>query len=886
MVALLSLSGISVKAAAIAPVSGAIKAGVEYSIPATGNSVDEFYTTSEVIEAGKTIVVFYYNHSADAIWGQSPIYFGPAGDNPLSRDKNLKDKQGNSVCKLIPNPNKLLDASGHAVIEIYQPKEDNATWAYVICSSEEAASVEIPDFGGGDTPTPPVVVPGQNIENAIALTAGVSTEFTSYDNGARHLIYVKIVPESSGIVTVNVDAATSSARWMEEGVMSYGQIKQNYFSNKNQFNAEKGKTYYCLFNFTEETKSTISYSIEAAEAGSIRSSAILLDANTTKDLFGIPHSGDDYFNKTTWFKIEKDGALKDNDLAVITIGGKNESGITLYVDDEELPSKSYLIGTGSGMLPEGSSVKLDIDLTQHSYYIAISQNDVDGTASFVFRVAEAGETMLKAFTAVVGENQVSTAGWYKYTHSGDRKLLKISGISNIYNENGGNVAEGDDVKIGFIVGDGTTVYFRANVGSFTITLADVEKGMSADNPVIITNDEGAKFSMGSSAATDAYRYMQYSATEDGTFMYATQNAKVLEFCNSATVRDITDPNAIKAVNTIQEKSNEFGAPYFIYKWTVVAGHTYLIEQGLGNNYGTVEFFPLFKPAEEGETIGKAIAINLNEAKDLGRTVTTPKYYKFTASEAGNYLVSVQMVGYVRSYDADLKPSSISRSYTDGLDYHNATFALAQGETLIFSCEASQAISRELSSGINDAFLPNYYATVTKAEDSMGLDYSSPVAIAIEEERNIGTANIWHGPVNVPAGATLYVVANTNAEKNAIYFAAPDQYGMMQWVNKSADIYVETSGKKQIYTLMPSGADRNIQIMSYGMACVGTFKATFTKPSITDGIDNAVISDDELDRQTGAKAPVVYTLEGQQLKDMKAMQAGQIYILNGKKVMKK
>lgn len=863
--ALLAFTGIAY-ASAIEPVSGSLVEKTEYSIPATGNSVDEYYTCSETLAEGQTIVVFYYSHESGVLM-KVPFYFGPGGKNPLSTTKTEVDSKGDKIARIIANASSLTNGQGNPVIELYQPDNANATWTYVICPEAEAATVKAPDFAGGGSDDPQPIVPGQDVDNAILLTNSTAADFKS----TNKRLYVKFVAEITGTATITMSEPTNYARWMEEGVMAYGQLKENVFANGNEIAVEAGKTYYCRYGFAAETEGTISYSIQAASEGSTRGTAILITANGTMDLLGTPHVGEDYFNKTTWFRIQKAGAFTGLDLLQVKIDGDNETEVALFIDDETNLFKRYSMGSGSGMLALNSTVQFDIDVAQHEYYIAISQDDINGTATFTVLNAAPGETMSKAFTAVEGQNTVEVAGWYKYTHTGGTKIIKLTNISNVYSQNGGNVAMGDDVKVGFTIGEGTSIYFQALTTGFTLTLSDIEPGMTTENPIVITNDEGATFQLGTSAATDAYRFMQYTATDDGTFIYATQNKKVLEFCNGATIRDITNPDAPKIVSVIQTKTDEFGDTYFIYKWTVTSGHTYLIEQGLGNNYGTVVFSTMFTPAAEGETIGKAIAINLYEAKDLGRTVTTTKYYKFTAPAAGDYTVSVQLTGYVKSYDADLNASNISRSYSDGLEYHNETFTLAEGETLIFSCQPS-AVIEHIGVGINDSLIPNYYATITKADGESGIDYTHPAAISLKTEMPLGTSNVWYGPIAVTANDTLYIIANTDAKVNAIYFAEMTENNGLQWINNEDAIAVEHQDGKQIYTLKPTKTNREIQIMSYGMECTGSFMISLND-TITGIVEVAPLMD------SNAAPKDIYTISGQKVEKVLP---GRIYIINNRK----
>lgn len=827
---------------------GTVSASCVYALPLSdeeGYVADNTVVMSEPSTASQYIVVFLNAPTAtNSTLDFRNIFYNAAGNKGYTQSGGVtKSNDGTFSYR------RYYWAGAQSKIDVYAQDmdgdqyDDGYTWCYVIVNSlDEVSTVANPAEKGGGSTTPQQKVPGQDVENAILLTANTNTSFTPYNDGGRNLTYFKLVPANSGTVTMNISAATSFARWMEDGVMAYGQLKQNMFANGNQFVVEKGKTYYCYYTFADAASSTASYSLQVAEPGAARGEAILLTANSKHDLLGIPMktvNGDKvYENKTTWFKVAKQGALKANDLVTVKLDGGVNGEIALLVNDDNSSVKSYGIGDGAGLLPINSTVQFDLNLAENDYYIAITQDNVGGQATFTFKTAAPGESIGKAITAVVGSNSVSKSNtWYVYTHSGADKLIKISGVNTVYNENQGMVAEGADITAGFVIKEGESIYFQANTIGFTITLAAVDKGVTPEDPVIINNDDEFTFRMTGGSGNDAFRYMQYTATEDGTYMYATDNAKVIEYANGASVRDVTNPESPKAISIVQEESDEFGETYFIYKWTVLAGHTYLIEQGLGSNYGTVNFFPLFEPAEEGQTIGKASAIGLNETKDLGRTASTTYFYKFVAPEAGDYTVSVQLVGYVKSYDAEGAATTIAKNYSDGMEYHNETFSLAAGESLVFSVEASQTIEH-VAGGVNDDFIPNYYAIVTKANVLSGIDYTKPIACLTNTKIDFCEYNTWRS-ITVPAGETVTVDATltSGSDVNSIYFAAPDTYGKMTWANKNTDLLVSTNGNKQSFTLSSSTTDRVVMIMAYGMHCSGSYIVTVSGQEVVVDVDN-------------------------------------------------
>lgn len=818
--------------------SASVKPNTVYNLPLKGE--DGYVSDNDVVmetpsTSSQYIVVFL--NKADVATAKTDFknifYGGPTRETSYQVATNFETSQDGTFSYL-----RYYRNAAETKIDVYAQDMTPTTygtgwtWSYVIVNSlDEVSTVANPyDVGG---PAPVVDLDGQTEEKAFTLTQTPTsiTSPKSKTSTTEYVIYAKFEAAADGTATVTMPDGETWGKYLKKP----GDTRFNTFNFDNSFEVVQGQTYYIYYRYKSEVTGEAKYALREAGAGESRGAAILLEATGGYNLLGVPpvdvEGGKNYTNTTTWFKIAKDGALKANNLVSVTIGGDNTTEVALYQNDEATPIKTYAMGDGSGMLAKNSTVKLDIDLTQNDYYLGITQDDVNGTANFTFKVADEGETIAHAFTAEAGSNTVTTAGWYKYTHAGDRKLIKVSGISKIVNEEGGLVAEGDDVKVGFVITEGTSIYFEAS-GNFTITLSDVEKGMTADDPVIIDNENGATFNL-SGAATDTQRFMQYSATEDGIFIYATQNASVLESAVSATVRDVTNAETPKTVSIVQEESAEFGETYFIYKWPVVAGHAYLIEQSLGNNFGKVEFFTMFTAAEAGETIGKAFPIELYEAKDLGRQATTPKYYKFTAAEAGDYTLSVQLTGYVKSYDADGNATTIQKSYSDGLVYHNETFTLAEGESLVFSCQPSETIEH-VAGGVNDAFIPNYYATVTTAENTGGLDYNHPETITENDEMSLDASNVWYGPITVPAETPLYVKATLNdeTETSAVYFAVQTATSGLQWINKDTKLSVEIEGKTQIFTLAPSTEERQINLLGYGMLCAGTFSYSFTEPTVT------------------------------------------------------
>lgn len=659
---------------------------------------------------------------------------------------------------------------------------------------------------------------GENIENAMPLTPGVASTFTSSCVDDVHLLYVKFEATNSGTVTINLDQPNTRARWMQEGVYAYGQLRQNLFRNGKEITVEKGKTYYCYYNFAAETTGTISFTLDAAQAGSLRSEAITLSAAGTQQLLGRAHEGEDFYNTTTWFRLDR-AALADMQIMTVDVRGDVNTTIELFTNEETSYTKLYVINATAQ-----APVQFEIDLSKNDYYLAINVDDAGAKATFSFAHAQPGETLGTALDATLGTNNTVTGLWYRYTHTGNDYVTITT--SAIYDASGSVIIEGSEAaSSGIRMSDGSTVYFRATSSTTTIASRAIQPGETSENPYVITlnADYSAAFTFNMpSGSSDALRYMQVTAPDDGTFLYGTGNKNVVDVACGATVYDITNGSR-KAVSVLQEQRT-YDVKMFVYEWTVVAGHTYLIEQTLEYGMGAVEFLATFAPAAEGETIDKAIALTEAVPYSLGRKATKATYYKFTAPEAGDYLFSAHVTGYVKGYE-DGRGYSIAKDYAGGSEFHNDVYTLAEGETVVFSAEPTTPIEH-LGGGVQDFFIPDYYLVMSKV-GTIGADISS--ADAIVTSGTIGNTNSWYGPISVPAEHTITVTVNDASVSgiSAIFFSDTNA----KWINNEKEVSYSVSGTSHQYVLAKALTDRTIYIMTNGMNTTGSF----TIEGITSGI---------------------------------------------------
>ena len=649
--------------------------------------------------------------------------------------------------------------------------------------------------------------PGESVDNPLLLADGVPSEFTSYNNG-RHVLYAKFTAEDDGTVTITLPVASSFSRWMEEGIMAYGQLRQYYFRNGNQFDVQKDHTYYLYYSFSSETTSTITYTLTPAAEGATRGKALLISADTTVSLLGKPHEGEEFFNTTTWFRLDRQ-SLAGKGLMTVTLAGDNMGDVSLFKNDDQYATSIYIFGEGAGLIPVNSTITFDLDLANNDYFVAITQNDVNGSATFAFSEVKPGQTLSTALPATLGNNTVPSDAWYRYTHVGDTKKVSFSCASAIYNAKGTVIADAQDATSGIILSDGETVYFQATTLGFTISEHNIPDGEMASRPLIITLDgEGlGQFSFTlSGSESDVRRYMQFTAPADGTFMYGTSNSKVIQVAFGATVRDITNPDSPQTMSIIQKAESAYGM--FIYQWQVTEGHTYLIEQTLENNLGRVDFLASFLEAQEGESLNRPIQLPLATPVTLGRTEASATYFKFTAPADGEYLLSAYLFGRVHVYGEE--EYNISKDYVNGTDFHNEVIPLTAGESIIFSAAPSFDLD-QIVAGVLGYYIPDYYVQVTPIE-TFGGDIPSSLHVEADQLIPATTSNLWYGPITVPADATLTITAFTPSGTSApIYFT--NEKG--QWLASEADISSFLNGIPQAYSLRPSPSERTIYLLSNG-----------------------------------------------------------------------
>lgn len=657
---------------------------------------------------------------------------------------------------------------------------------------------------------------GESIDSAILLQEGETVTFTSSANDyGRHVVYFKMQASTEGTITMHLSTANTYARWMEEGIEAYGSLRQNMFRDGCQFDVKPGHTYYATYNFAEATEATVSYTLQPAPEGSTRSTAytiaesctrVLRGQAPTQEVDGLVHT-----NQSTWFRLDGE-SLSAYDLLSVQVGGDNETSVSLYCDDQDTPLRFYMLGEGSGMLPLGTMLIFDVDFQRHTYYIAISQDDAGGTATFTFSKAQPGQSIASALEARMGQNSVSSPAWYRYEHQGEGDMVTIEGggISVICDAQGNTLMRGNDARSGIRMRQGSVIYFQASY-DFTIGVIELEPGLSSDKPLPLTlgqYDTGNySFLLNGSAGDDVLRYVLFEATADGILMIGTTHKNVITSACGCMVRDVTTQ---RPVNVVQ-KQQVFDTTYFTYTFEVAQGHSYLIEHTLQDNYGEVSFLAAFTPAQEGESQNTAFTLQLGLPLDLGRHETSTRYMRFTAPASGDYLISAHVLGQVRVLGDEAH--NISKDYENGTDFHREVVTLQEGQQLLLSATPSTDIEHLKGAGqtaeesVQDYFIPNYYIVVQPAQEQ-GIDPTSAQPLQPSQMQSVGQGMTWY-TVQVPADEPLNVVLSDAGSSVAPILLADEQG---RWITKESEL----SRTGQTYVLTPAAQSRTIYLVTNGL----------------------------------------------------------------------
>lgn len=456
----------------------------------------------------------------------------------------------------------------------------------------------------------------------------------------------------------------------------------------------------------------------ATAVGDKRSDAINVTAEGIYQLLGKKDA-----NTVTWFCIDS-SVLGGKDLVTAKIEGNNYGDISFYWNDDEDSNESYMIG-GSAGIEINPTVKKYWSITGGKLYVAIYQSDESGTVDFSFTTAKPGETRFNAVDISLGKTTVETSLtkiWYKYTAQSSKQVIITSQnctLGSAVGIDGRIVCHANLLEAGFRLTEGDEIYFPVNYANassvITIVEEDIKPGHYADYPIDATSLESFVLDIpgDANASTDSsgqsQRYFQYTAAKSGFMMWGTDDASWIEGMYGCMVRDLTDKR------TLNTPLTAINYDMLTYTIPVTEGHTYLIEQIVAHtkNARQATVYVIFIEPNKGDTKDNPIELSLNSSLDLGRTITTTKYYTYTAAEAGVYTATIHAGGQVRATTPHDGSWNITRdySYTDLQMHIDDEITLAAGDALMLEVTLTSDI--DIHANGSDSSKPNYYILITK-----------------------------------------------------------------------------------------------------------------------------------------------------------------------------
>lgn len=513
----------------------------------------------------------------------------------------------------------------------------------------------------------------------------------------------------------------------------------------------------------------------ASATGESRSNPINVTQAGKVILYGAEETTTD-----TWLCINET-ALGENNMIVFAFSGGHYGDVTFYDGNSSTPLETIAIG---GENP--TTVKKYWDAESTKMYICISQDGPNGSVMLSFATAKQGETHNNAVSARIGSNIVSKNAetvWYKFT-ANEKKVytfdVKNCTISNILNADMRISSPANLASAGVAMSAGETVWF--NVTDFSagvsptivITAIEIKAGDEPDNAIDATNLSQFIFSVPAdpnasenNGAAQTEHYFTYTASKSGFFQWGTTDESWVKGMFGCTVRDVTEG---KNLDTPKKETLD---NFVIYTIPVIAGHTYLIEQTIGHTKSArdITVFVSFEEATNpGDLPENPIILKLNSKEDLGRVISTTKYFSFTATEAGVYTATVHAGGQVRATTPHDGSWNITRDYSNTeLQMHiDDEITLAAGDVL--SLQVTLTSDLDIHTNGSDASKPNYYILITKNAGSNvpGVRDGEDIEHAIIGEPD-KAYDLYQSSdedyydryykVVVPANATLYVTTS-------------------------------------------------------------------------------------------------------------------------------
>lgn len=635
--------------------------------------------------------------------------------------------------------------------------------------------------------------------------------------------------------------------------------------------------------------------LAASAQGESRENPIRVTANGTFELRGQSEQ-----NLTTWFVIPAEAFGDSCNMLTVSVSGGNYGDVEAFsanaTDDVRVV---YLTAQ------DAPKLKWLWEPTQGDVYVAISQDNEGGKATFTLTKALPGEVRESALEAVEGVNNipagVAPEVWFRYTATQDA-IVNLRGVillSNVIDAQGFISCIKSAVPEGFRLQAGAVVYFQLNSigGDFSITLSEIPEGYYADKPIDVTemnqfevtipNDPNAT----TDSAAQSELYWLYHAQQSGHLMWGTDDSAWIAGMWGASVTDQTTGKRLGTPLT------EIVAGMLTYTVNVEAGHDYLIAQTIGHGKGRqANVYLLFTEGVTGDTKENPIPLTLGQPTDLGRKAATTRYYLFTALADGTYTATIHAGGQVRATTPRDGSWNIGRDYSiqDRQMHIDDNIPLKNGETLLLEVSLTSDIDIHVDG--SDADKPNYSILITLNEgtgevtpDVPGIDPAHAIVAEHEDRFDIPQNSDedyfpHYYAVDLQGGLDLYVVTHHSPAINSPACVSFSQDGGLHWGAAEQDnlysdtILADADGKKvgRQYEVMAKMEDRHILIRVEG---VGFLYEGATWQLILSGTPHPTAITHLSSTTTSAPC---FDLQGRQVQN--PTRHG-IYFMQGRKVVK-
>lgn len=556
-------------------------------------------------------------------------------------------------------------------------------------------------------------VKGDSWEQPIELTQNVKKQLPVYENldsdylgELSYATFCRFVAPSDGVASIYTDQYL--IYYVEEEL--YGNIdeplkyaSQNISTNDHEFIVEKDKAYIVILPNSRPTEVTFKMTQDGL-GGSAQFPKPINAFPATINL----NKGNNYYA----FDHELIGDKKILEIAVAA--GWN--GTITYMEDPNEESTELTANSVSGATTTftknvdtrylyGNKVIVNFNMTDKS--------SLASAATLKLREPKNGESFGTAIAASYGQNAINgPAGdyWFAYTAEMDAVYsFETSGtIKHV------NFVAGVEQKVAenvYRADAGETIYVCVTTttdsgNTFTISGKEIIDGDYCDRPIYFELGQDITI-----AGRGVDCFHSFLAEENGFAIFTSTNWGV-------HFREECGGRRLNPEETITESGDDI---IYSYKLPVSEGQSYIVEVTAVSEEITIS--TSFESVVSGDVCATAVAITtLDETINIDYEFEATKWYKYTATKAGFYIVksklgySSNMITKVGDCDAAEtnagSDNSANNAYMGG--YKLAKIYLEKGQTLYIYTKTGRSNDEE-------QFGANFYLTISFAEARPGED---------------------------------------------------------------------------------------------------------------------------------------------------------------------